>query len=218
MSLPCSMDLVCMNGDFIKGEQLSKCALCRLSPGNAGRDMSHYWSPTLPARRAHTKHPQLEQEKRQDKLRRHLNKLHKKNSRDPNKRKVVRKAANAEKTTEKNIIKATKNSGRRNKDGDHVSAGVITLDTKLQTTRENPIIRLGELEKVRQDAARAGKWLGGLVIRNKHNVGCVVFTEEDYAALVGRLLYPEEKNEQECRGSSSPEVGPSVPGDGQASS
>lgn len=196
MATPCNMDLVCRNGDFIQGEQHAKCALCRLSPENQGRNMAHFWSPTKPARQAKTKHPQLEREKQMNKGARALIKLMEKHKRDPKKRTISRLAAKAEKKTEKQIIHATKNSGRRNKDGDHVQAGIITLDTKLQTTRENPVIFLGELEKVRGDAMRAGKLIGGLVIRNKHNVGCVVLKEEDYAELTRRLLYPSERNNE----------------------
>jgi hypothetical protein len=183
MSSPCIEDLVCNNGDFMKGK-LSKCALCRFSPENVGRDMAHYWSPTPPARKAGAQHAMLWAEKRQAKADKHFNKLREKSNKDRNKRKISRLAQRAEKKTEASIIHATKNSGRRNKDGDHVFAGNITLDTKLQTTRENPVILLGELEKVRSDAVRAGKAIGGLVIRNKHNIGCVVLREEDWAVIM----------------------------------
>lgn len=183
MSTPCSMNLVCINGEFMKGNA-AKCALCRLSPDNTGRAMTHFWAPTTSAKITHTKHPELEAEKRTQKLTRRLLKLEAKSRRDPKKRQVSRLARQAERSTEKHIIQATKNSGRRNKDGDHVFQGSITLDTKLQTTRENPVVLLGELEKVRSDAARAGKAIGGLVIRNKNNVGVVVLTEEDFAHIM----------------------------------
>lgn len=198
MSTPCSEDLVCNNGDFIRGNY-SLCAVCRFSPENTGRGMGHCWSPTSPARKAKLQHPQLVAEKRKAKLDKRLDKIQKNLQRDIAKRRVSRKAALAEKKTERNIIKATLNSGRRNKDGDHVSLGIITLDTKLQTTRENPVIFLAELEKVRADAIRAGKMIGGLVIRNKHNVGCVVMKEEDYALLTKGL-------------SDEPKMGSTVPG------
>lgn len=200
MATACREDLVCINGNFMKGDALSKCALCRLSPDNEGRDMAHFWSPTKPARKARVKHSKLELEKRMNKGAKQLVKLLEKRKRDPKKRKISRLAEQAERTTEKNIIHATKNSGRRNKDGDHVSMGV-TLDTKLQTTRENPVIFLHELEKVREDAVRAGTLVGGLVIRNKHGVGCVVLREEDYAQLM--------KGSYESR-----ELGPILPVDG----
>src|SRR5271166_5224971 len=180
MATPCpTFSVHCDNSPQAAGEANTKCALCRLSPDNAGKDMAHYWFPTAEARVAGlTKHPDLVREKFEARCKKRRDKLAKKRMRDPKKRKISRLAANAEKSTEKHIIHATKNSGRRNKDGDHVQANMITLDTKLQTTRENPVIFLGELEKVREDAMRAGSLVGGLVIRNKHNVGCVVLKEE----------------------------------------
>ncbi len=51
---------------------------------------------------------------------------------------ILKQATRAEKTTERNFIHATRNSARSHKDGDHVAGGEITLDTKLQTTREIP--------------------------------------------------------------------------------
>lgn len=192
MSTPCNMELVCKNSPLMAGEQGAKCSLCRLSPENREKDMAHYWCPTKPAREhGHKHHPLLEADKRFNKAADRLQKLLDKRKRDPKKRKISRLAAQAEKTTEKNIIHATQNSGRRNKDGDHVSIGQITLDTKLQSTRENPVIFLGELEKVREDAMRAGKLIGGLVIRNKHNVGVVVLKIEDYAVLTKGLQEDE---------------------------
>lgn len=81
---------------------------------------------------------------------------------DKGKRKVLKLAVRAEKQTERQLIHATKNSGRSNKDGDHVAAGEITLDTKLQSKRTNPVILLHELVKVGEDARRAGNWMGAL--------------------------------------------------------
>lgn len=173
--MQCVLSGSCKNSTDLAGEQASKCALCRLSPDNAGRNMSHFWKPVI----AKQLHPKLVEEKRSSKIAKRILKLTKKNSADKNKRKISRLAAKAEKQTEKQIIHATKNSGRSNKDGDHVLYKSITLDTKLQTTRSNPIIKLDELEKVRRDAVRANMMAGGLLIRNKHGVGVVVFREED---------------------------------------
>ncbi len=198
MATPCIVAILCRNSPEQATEQHAKCALCRFSPDNMGRDMAHYWLPLKGnAKTPQGKHPQLEQEKATAKLCKRFAKLAAKRSKDTKKRKISRLAQKAEKATEKKIIKATKNSGRRNKDGDHVHANMITLDTKLQTTRDNPVIFLHELEKVREDATRAGSLVGGLVIRNKHGVGCVVLKEEDYVELTRRLLYPSERiNEQ----------------------
>lgn len=189
MATPCMMDLYCLNSKMITGtEARAKCALCRLSPDNTGRDMAHYWRPTQYAKDTRKdKHPNLKAEKLQKKIAKHQAKLVKNRQRDPQKRQISRLARQAEKSTERNIIHATQNSGRRNRDGDHVHGNNITLDTKLQTTRENPVILLVELEKVRADAVRSGKKIGGLVIRNKHNVGVVVLAEEDYALLTKGL-------------------------------
>lgn len=197
----CSMDWACKNGVRHKGEALAQCALCRFAYDNLGRSMSHHWIPLEKL----LKHPALEAEKYQKKIDKHRQVLDRKRQRDPKKRQVSRLAAKAEKITERNIIHATKNSGRRNKDGDHVSMGMITLDTKLQTTRENPVILLGELEKVRNDAMRAGKQIGGLVIRNKYNVGVVVFSEQDYATLTQGL-------------NSEQQMEPTISGPGEGSS
>lgn len=181
--MSCLLASSCRNSTEVVGEENAKCDLCRLSSDNIGRTMSHYW---VPIGSAHI-HPLLEEEKRKKKLTKRINSLNKKRSRDPSRRKISRQASLAEKKTQSNIIHATKNSGRSNKDGDHVHLGLITLDTKLQTTRDNPVIFLAELEKVREDSKRAGNMIGGLVIRNKHNVGCVVLKEEDYVKLTSLL-------------------------------
>jgi hypothetical protein len=109
------------------------------------------------------------------------------NNRDRAKIQIQAAAVRAEKRSERNIIHATKNSGRSNRDGDHVLAGRITLDTKLQTTRLNPEIHVHELEKVRSDARRAGNPIGGLILRNENGHGFVVLAEEDFARLVKEL-------------------------------
>lgn len=184
----CAVDWGCKNSYDNQVETRVKCSSCRLSPDNIGRNLSQYWSPTKLAKDLKLeKHPLLLEEKRQAKVKRSKDKLTKKRSIDKAKSKVLSKAAQAERTTEKNIIKATKNSGRTNKDGDHVSMGMITLDTKLQSTRADPVVNLHELDKVRADAKRAGKLIGGLVIRNRFGVGVVVLAESDYAVLVKGL-------------------------------
>lgn len=206
MSTPCHMDASCMNGEFQLGK-LAKCALCRLSPDNKGRQMSHYWVAAKPDVGPKPKHPDLQAEHRNAKFQKRIEKLQAKRSRDGKKRHLLHRSDLAEKRTEKQIIHATKNSGRRNKDGDHVHLGMVTLDTKLQSTRENPIINLAELEKVRADAQRAGKLIGGLVIRNKHGVGCVVLKEEDYARITSFI---------QCPNGTPNEMGSEILRDGQA--
>jgi hypothetical protein len=52
-------------------------------------------------------------------------------------------------------------------------------------------VNLAELDKVIEDAKRAGNVLGGLVLRNKHDRGVIVFDEKNYAAgllIVARAM------------------------------
>lgn len=178
--------MFCTNSEENAGAEFSQCALCRFSPENIDKPYPSYWKPQL--RYKGMKHPLITKEKLQKKSQERKKKLEEKRHRDFAKRRISRQAILAERKTEKNIIHATKNSGRSNKDGDHVSAGDITLDTKLQTTRDNPIIWVAELEKVRRDAKRAGRQIGALVIRNRSNIGFVVLAESDYAELVKGLI------------------------------
>jgi hypothetical protein len=99
----------------------------------------------------------------------------------------LRLATHAEKTTQKNIIRATKNSGRTDKDGDHVAGGYVTLDTKLQSKRLNPVVIATELAKVRNDSASAKTMVGGLVLRSKTGLGVVVFHEDDFAKILNLI-------------------------------
>jgi hypothetical protein len=131
-------------------------------------------------------HPDLQKEKNEARWKRAKDHQAKKLTTDRGKRKLLKKATRAEKTTEHNIIHATKNSGRSNRDGDHVLAEQITLDTKLQSERDHPVVKLEELAKVREDAVRAGMIAGALVIRNRHGVGVVVMAEEDFARVIQR--------------------------------
>ncbi len=152
------------------------CESCRLSPGG-GPGLR--WWPKLDA-----KHPVLEAEKKQAKLAKVKAIAVKRAGRDRGRMAVQKQAQAAEKRTERNIIHATLNSGRANQDADHVSAGRITLDTKLQSKRIHPLVKLGQLDKVREDAKRAGMLLGALVLRNSTGRGVVVLDEDDYARLV----------------------------------
>lgn len=152
--------------------------LCRLAPGNENLS-AHYWKPE----NGRLKHPALLREKFTKARERKAERIKQKRSADPIRKRVQRQAQRAEKSTERNIIKATKNSGRANRDGDHKAGGFITLDTKNQSLRDNPVVLLIELSKVRNDAMNAGNQIGGLVLRNRHNVGVVVFDEKDFARV-----------------------------------
>jgi hypothetical protein len=176
---PCKEESVCKNSPL--NSLQPKCSECRLSvvASNFGW-MTCHWAP-----KSHKdKHPIIEQEKKRDKLQRLRERAKAKHQKDRGRQRVLKEAARAEKQTERRIIKATRNSGRSNRDGDHVSNGNIVLDTKHQSTIESPVVKLHELDKVRADAKRSGNGrLGGLVLRNKHGRGIVVFAEEDYAKL-----------------------------------
>jgi hypothetical protein len=146
---PCKEGPFCMNGPSLAGTG-ALCRDCRLSPiywGIAIQPTRHYWKPI-----SHTYyHPVLQQEKRDAKRRKSIAKREAEKAKDPTKQARSRAAARAERKTDRAIIHATKNSGRSNKDGDHVLFGNITLDTKQQSQRDNPVVSLHELDKVRQD-------------------------------------------------------------------
>jgi hypothetical protein len=186
----CSEGRSCRNSIDNRGVEQSSCASCRLAPG--GEDnTAHYWAP-----KGGAKHPTLEKEKIVARRQKQWDRQRERLSKDKTRSKINKKATLAEKRTQDNIIKATINSGRSNKDGDHVSAGTVTLDTKLQTKRENPIVLLHELEKVRGDARRSGYSIGGLVLRTKSGVGVVVLHESDYAILIKLLIEQTEKTSE----------------------
>ncbi len=175
--IECDVGVQCQNSITNKGEVGARCILCRLAPGNENLS-TNCWKPFRGWRQGH---PILEKEKKETGFIKRREAAIKRLTRDVAKRKVARKAAIAEKETEFSIIKATKNSGRSNRDGDHIVAGDIIMDTKLQSTRENVIVQLDELNKVKRDAK--GK-ISCLCLRNKYNVGIVVMYEEDFSKLI----------------------------------
>lgn len=143
-----------------------------------------YWKPDTPA-----KHPMELAEKKQAGIDRTKALQVRKLTVSKPKQRILLQAERAERQTERNFIHSTRNSGRVNKDGDHVVAGDITLDTKLQSKNINPIVHLHELVKVGADAQRAGKRMGALCLRNSKGVGVVVMTEADFAWLVKGLAH-----------------------------
>lgn len=188
--LQCDQFTKCANSVYSRGENTAKCHLCRLSTEGSGLNQQ-YWKPT----NNKDEHPVLKQEKITKKIAKRNDSLNKRLNKDKSKVKMLRKAVKAESKTEANIIKATKNSGRSNRDADHiVGDGWLRLDTKLQTNKVIPIIKIDELDKACSDAARGGSQLGGLVIRNKHGQGFVVFREEDFAKeILSRLIAMEKE-------------------------
>lgn len=175
---PCDQGVSCRNSVENSSMATTKCSLCRLAPGN--EDFEHqFWSGIKGA-----KHPILEQERKDKNVKVARDKQIVRMGKDKKRKKLLVRATKAEAITEQAIIKSTVNSGRLNKDGDHLLADCITLDTKLQTNRLHPKVDLGELDKVGSDAKRAGQMMGALVLRNSQNVGVVVMKEEDFATLI----------------------------------
>jgi hypothetical protein len=177
----------CKEGDFCRespsNSTHSKCNYCRLSPANkTGILAGVFPSEWHPINSKH-KHPILEKEKRDANRRKVLERQQIRKNKDRDRKAVQQSAKKAEQLTQKAIIKATRNSGRTNRDGDHLFANDIVLDTKLQSRAESPVVHLHELDKVRTDAKRHNKIAGALVIRNKTGRGVVVFDLSDFALL-----------------------------------
>jgi hypothetical protein len=177
--LQCDQGSNCKSSIELGGSMNTQCHVCRLSPNNEDLP-DHHFRPLDPRK----PHPILKAEKREAARLKTRAAHDKRMARDRGKVRVYRKATRAEKKTESNIITSTRNSGRVNRDGDHLVDGRITLDTKLQSQREHPVVNLAELRKVRNDAENANSIVGGLILRNKHGVGVVVFAEEDLVTLV----------------------------------
>jgi hypothetical protein len=178
----CDVGDRCLNSIGQLGAGAGKCGICRFAPDNVAQ--VSYWRPA-DGKEKHPAAVALKQEKKKQRL---VDLRTKKQGTDKNRTALLKLAAKAEQQTEWNLIRATKNSGRSNRDGDHVAAGQITLDTKLQSTREHPVVKLEELAKVREDAKNAGNSIGALVLRNKHGVGVVAIAEADFARLIRRLV------------------------------
>ena len=169
---------VCLNSPNTKGTQslCENCKWCAAEPETGGD-----WFRPSDKRVRFPRREAAEYQARRAKI---AIKLASKQGKDKARVRIGRKAARAEKTTEKSIIKSTVNSGRSNNDGDHISGGSIVLDTKMQSSRTHPVIRLEELTKVRAQAKAAGYPMGALVLRNRLNQGFVVMDEADFAVLV----------------------------------
>jgi K+/H+ antiporter YhaU regulatory subunit KhtT len=178
---PCDASARCETWRDSQQELPPGCRTCKFAKRFPGG--FNHWEPVNKGE----KHPDVVKVRREAKAAEEAAKRQKRLARDKGKMEVQRRARIAERQTERNIIHATLNSGRANKDGDHVLAGDITLDTKLQTGNLNPVVHLVELDKVAADARRAGKSLGALVLRNKNGVGVVALFEEDFARLVKGL-------------------------------
>ena len=173
----------CLNSIERAGRAHSKCLTCNLAFGNEELSKNH-WKPAD----KRVQHPVLVKRKTKIRLEGAKERALVRRNKNKGRIRVSRIAVKAEKKTEQvlNVV-ATKNSGRSNKDGDHKALGFITLDTKLQSKRLHPVVKLDELFKVRKDAERAGNPIGGLVLRNKNGQGVVVFSEQDFSTILDRL-------------------------------
>ena len=173
----------CLEGEHCKNSPSNsthpQCNDCRFSPGVPYFIHTHHWKPV----KSKFKHRQIEEEKRRAKIAAAWERIEERKAKDPNRQARLAKAARAERRTNAEIIKATRNSGRVNRDGDHLLHDEIVLDTKLQSKAENPTVNLYELDKVRRDAVRNGKQAGGLVVRNKYGRGVIVFDERDIGKI-----------------------------------
>jgi hypothetical protein len=179
--LQCDSAAICKNSEDLSGPA-NKCAYCRLAPGQETFDRD-YFRPLSPL----NKHPQLLKEKNDKKFQIQKDRIAKRQNRNTSKMRISWKAEKSEKSAENRLVKATKNSGRSNRDGDLTAAGFIGLDNKLQTKNTEPVVHLDELDKARADAKRGGMLVGGLVIETKNGVSVTVFKTEDFGIILGRL-------------------------------
>jgi hypothetical protein len=186
---PCEMAEVCKNSPRNTAQTLARCSGCRWSPEEPdGKDC---YKP----KDKYAVFSRREEAERKEAKERLVARREQRGQKDRSRVLINRRAERAERKTERNIIKATVNSGRSNNDGDHISNGSIVLDTKMQSTREHPVVKLDELAKVRLQARRAGYAIGALVLRNKNNFGVVCLAEEDYARLISGRGNHEQTSE-----------------------
>lgn len=182
----CEEEKNCKNSPTYQGS-FSKCSECKWSLCNGvtvfgTRDL---WRPLRKSLRHSRREVFRRWEAKEKRTRRRYQGQQLRAKQDRSRQKRLRQAKAAEKRTEQQIIKATKNSGRVRGDGDHLSQNRIALDTKQQSARLNPVVVLAELDKIRQDARRNGLAAGGLVIENQHQRLVVVFDLEDYPRVIG---------------------------------
>jgi len=177
---PCAESEECQN---LVEPDYPSCFGCKYASRFAG--IYNRWRPAAGASK---KHPQEAVNKRAARDARRKQQSTARLLKDKARMEIQRLARAAERRTERSIIKATLNSGRVNKNGDHVlDDGSITIDTKMQSDRIHPVVLMGELIKVTQDAMRGGTTFGALLLQNKYKQGVVVMFEEDFAVLIRKL-------------------------------
>lgn len=175
---PCEMGSECTNSP--QHTRFPKCSNCKLSPCHAESTLllGNYWKPITKG----LKHPAIVKKKKEASINRRNSRIETRKAKDKGRQKVLVNASKAEELTEK-VIQSTVNSGRKLMDGDHTSFGV-TLDTKNQSHRVEPVIHWDELDKVRKDAKRSGKAVGGLVLHSSNKRAAVVIALEDWVMLM----------------------------------
>ena len=178
MAVPCEQFLVCRASPHYTGEALAKCRTCRFAQANGGN--ANGWRPVQKG----TRHPMAEAEKRQAQRERASSRLAHRMAKNKPRQRVLKQAERAERGTEREIVRATVNSGRRDRNLDHISRDRILLDSKNQSNHEHPVVHLAELDKARRQARDANYPVGGLVLVNQYGRRVVVFDLEDYAKVV----------------------------------
>jgi len=180
---PCELRFNCRNAPEHFISPVGRCHECKWAVSGGGT-MNKY----RPINRR-IKHPLVESEKLRQRLEARRKRRQAERAKDQSRRRILQKAKQAEKATERKIIAATKNSGRVRQDGDHSARGFFALDTKLQSRRLHPQVDLGELDKIRLQACRNGYPAGALVLRNRAGRGVVVLAEEDFAKVLAALPF-----------------------------
>lgn len=177
----CSVRQFCVNQDY-------RCWICKVEEPNS--DTLYYKSNGEPG--APRIHPMKANEKEEKKKKDKQEKINKKKDNKINKSKQTlanimeqnaKKRADAilKKTQKKDFFSHTINSGRANRDVDHVMhQGEIRLDSKHQSKLLNHQVKLSELEEARNKAHKFNSNLGGLILFNKEARSVVVFDYEDW--------------------------------------
>ena len=123
----------CENSPWHVGKARAKCISCRLAPGGAERGLTaQYWKNSQGKR-----HKVLVEEHvaaQRAKVDASYQKIQKRNQARPQ-QKVQQSARKAEADTNREILEASRNSGRIRGDGDALFDGRVLLDTKQQSKR-----------------------------------------------------------------------------------
>ena len=180
---PCEMSSECLSSPAHKGEGGSLCSSCVWSPNGSGDTRDNFRVP----KGSRVKFARKEEADYAERRAKVAAKRTVESAKSKPKARIGRRAALAEKRSERGLIKSTRNSGRTNRDGDHNFADKISLDTKLQTGNLNPVVNLADLAKIQADARRVGNPIGVLVLRNKNNVGVVAISEADWRTILDWL-------------------------------